>query len=165
MPSWRCWSSIPSRATSTIPTVYVELVGNALYTPYMLNYAPVEKRFEHIIKRLEEIPALFEQAKANLVDAPEVWNRVAREENDGNIELIDKTLRAAAPESQKALMGLRRDKALAAAQGFQRLPQGQSVRQDLRLAAGERKVRRKVRARSRLRAALRKTCWPRPRPT
>ena len=75
------------------PTVYVELAGNALYTPYMLNYAPVEKRFEHITKRLEKIPALFDQAKANLVDAPEVWNRVAREENDGNIGLIDKTLR------------------------------------------------------------------------
>ena len=38
------------------PTVYVELVGNALYTPYMLNYAPLEKRFEHIIKRLERDP-------------------------------------------------------------------------------------------------------------
>ena len=59
------------------PTVYVELVGNALYTPCMLNYAPVEKRFDQITKRLERVPALFEQAKAN-EDAPEVWNRVAR---------------------------------------------------------------------------------------
>jgi len=29
----------------------------------MLNYAPVEKRFGHIIKRLERVPALFDQAK------------------------------------------------------------------------------------------------------
>lgn len=100
------------------PTVYVELIGNALYTPYMLNYAPIEKRFEQIIKRLERTPALFDQAKANLVDAPEVWNRVAREENDGNIELIDKTLREAAPESQKALYGAAAAKALAAARDF-----------------------------------------------
>jgi uncharacterized protein (DUF885 family) len=100
------------------PTVYVELAGNALYTPYMLNYAPLEKRFEHITKRLERIPALFEQAKANLVDAPEVWNRVAREENDGNIGLIDKTLRDAAPESQKAAYGAAAEKALAAARDF-----------------------------------------------
>jgi uncharacterized protein (DUF885 family) len=100
------------------PTVYVELVGNALYTPYMLNYAPVEKRFGHIIKRLERIPALYDQAKANLVDAPEVWNRVAREENDGNIELIDKTLRAAAPDSQKAAYGPAAEKALVAARDF-----------------------------------------------
>ncbi len=100
------------------PTVYVELAGNALYTPYMLNYAPIEKRFGQITKRLERIPALFDQAKANLVDAPEVWNRVAQEENDGNIGLIDKTLRDAAPESQKAAYGAAADKALAAARDF-----------------------------------------------
>src|SRR6266850_2564112 len=84
------------------PTVYVELAGNALFTPYMLNYAPKERRFQHITKRLEKMPALFEQAKANLVDAPEVWNRVAREENDGTIGLIDKTLRGEVPDPQKA---------------------------------------------------------------
>jgi len=35
----------------------------------------------------------MDQAKMNLIDSPEVWTRVAREENDGNIDLIDKTLR------------------------------------------------------------------------
>ncbi|MGH9647117.1 MAG: DUF885 domain-containing protein, partial [Bryobacteraceae bacterium] len=100
------------------PTMYVELVGNALYTPYMLNYAPVEKRFGHIIKRLERIPALFDQAKANLVDSPEVWNRVAQEENDGNVELIDKTLRNAAPDSLKDAYGVAAEKALASVRDF-----------------------------------------------
>jgi uncharacterized protein (DUF885 family) len=100
------------------PTVYVELIGNALYTPYVLNYAPVEKRFEQIARRLEKVPALLDQAKANLTDAPEVWNRVAREENDGNIDLIDKTLRAAAPEAQKAAYNMAADKALDAARSF-----------------------------------------------
>ena len=56
--------------------------SSALFSPYVLNYAPKEQRFGHIIKRLEKIPALFEQAKANLIDSPEVWNRVAREENE-----------------------------------------------------------------------------------
>jgi uncharacterized protein (DUF885 family) len=83
------------------PTIYVELAGNALFTPYMLNYAPVEERFKHITSRLLKLPALMAQAKANLVDAPEVWNRVAQEENDGNIALIDKTLRGAVPAGQK----------------------------------------------------------------
>ena len=100
------------------PTIYVELAGNALFTPYMLNYAPLEKRFDHIIKRLERLPALFDQAKATLVDAPEVWNRVAQEENDGNIGLIDKTLRDAAPESRKAAYGQAAEKALAAVRDF-----------------------------------------------
>jgi uncharacterized protein (DUF885 family) len=100
------------------PTVYVELAGNALFTPYMLNYAPKERRFQQITKRLEKIPALLEQAKTNLTDAPEVWNRVAREENDGTIGLIDKTLRAQVPDAQKADYGRAADGALAALRDF-----------------------------------------------
>src|SRR5665213_3379342 len=100
------------------PTVYVELVGSALFPLYMLNYAPIEQRFDHIAHRLEKLPNLYAQAKANLTDAPEVWNRVAREENDGNIELIDKTLRAAVPESRKAAYAAAADKAIAAARDF-----------------------------------------------
>lgn len=96
------------------PTVYVELVGNALYTEYVLQYAPVDRRFADIIKRLEKVPAVVEQAKANLVDAPEVWNRVAREENDGNIDLIDHTLRDAAPAALKDAYAAAAAKAIAA---------------------------------------------------
>ena len=84
------------------PTMYVELVGNALFNPFILEYAPVDVRFGQIIQRLSQLPALMEQAKTNLADAPEVWNRVAREENDGNIGLIDKTLRAKVPANLKA---------------------------------------------------------------
>jgi uncharacterized protein (DUF885 family) len=96
------------------PTVYVELAGNALYTPFVLNYAPLDTRFGHIVKRLEKIPALVDQAKANLADAPEVWNRVAREENQGNIGLIDHTLREAAPEALKTSYDAAAKPALAA---------------------------------------------------
>jgi uncharacterized protein (DUF885 family) len=84
------------------PTTYVELVGNALFSPFVLEYAPLDTRFGHIIQRLSQVPVLMDQAKMNLADSPEVWNRVAREENDGNIALIDKTLRAKAPANLKA---------------------------------------------------------------
>ncbi len=100
------------------PTIYVELAGNALFTPYMLNYAPIEKRFAHITSRLTKLPALFAQAKANLVDAPEVWNRVAQEENDGNIAMIDDTLRKAVPPSQKAAYEQAAISAIAALRDF-----------------------------------------------
>lgn len=83
------------------PTVYVELAGNAVFGPSILEYAPLDKRYGNIIKRLEKFPALFDQAKANLLDAPEVWNKVAREENEGNIGLIDKELRSKVPPAQK----------------------------------------------------------------
>jgi uncharacterized protein (DUF885 family) len=79
------------------PTLYVELVGNALFNPYVLEYAPLDTRFRNIIQRLSRVPALMDAAKMNLADSPEVWNRVAREENDGNIDLIDKTLRENVP--------------------------------------------------------------------
>jgi len=84
------------------PTVYVELAGSALFVPSILDYAPKEQRYRHIVKRLEKFPALFSQAKMNLVDAPDVWNRVAREENQGNIGLIEHDLKSAVPEPQKA---------------------------------------------------------------
>jgi uncharacterized protein (DUF885 family) len=83
------------------PTVYVELAGNALFTPFILEYAPKDQRFGAIIKRLEKIPTLFAQAKANLVDSPEVWNRVAVDENKGTIGMIDKDLREAVPAPLK----------------------------------------------------------------
>jgi uncharacterized protein (DUF885 family) len=81
------------------PTVYVELVGNALYTPYVLHYAPADERFKHIIQRLIRIPALIRQAEANLSDSPEIWNKVAHEENTGNIDLIEGVLRANCPKA------------------------------------------------------------------
>jgi uncharacterized protein (DUF885 family) len=100
------------------PTIYVELVGNGLYNPYVLNYAPLEERFHHIIHRLQGIPALMAQARDNLLDAPEVWNRVARAENDGNIELIDKTLRAAVPPALAAEYAKAATPALAALRDY-----------------------------------------------
>jgi uncharacterized protein (DUF885 family) len=81
------------------PTIYVELVGNALYTPYVLHYAPAAERYKHIIQRLIAIPDLVRQAEQNLQDAPEIWNKVAREENVGNVDLIEGALRNECPKT------------------------------------------------------------------
>jgi len=100
------------------PTVYVELVGNAVFTPFVLEYAPLETRYRQIIQRLQKIPALMQQGQANLADAPEVWNRVAREENEGNLDLIDKALRARVPSALKADYDHAAGPALDALRGF-----------------------------------------------
>jgi uncharacterized protein (DUF885 family) len=100
------------------PTVYVELVGNALFNPFVLEYAPLDQRYRAIIQRLQKIPMLMQQGQANLMDAPDVWNRVAREENDGNLDLIDKTLRAKAPDALKADYDRAAGPALDALRGF-----------------------------------------------
>jgi uncharacterized protein (DUF885 family) len=83
------------------PTYYVETLGNALFTPFVLEYAPKPQRIQSIISRLEKIPLFLDQAMGNLVSAPDVWVNVAFDENQGNIDLIDKTIRAGVPSELK----------------------------------------------------------------
>jgi uncharacterized protein (DUF885 family) len=84
------------------PQSYVELLGSALFNPFVLEYAPLAERYEHIIARIQAIPNFVDVAQRQLVNVPPIWAQVAQEENDGNIGLIDKTLRAAVPAAQKA---------------------------------------------------------------
>lgn len=79
------------------PTMYVELIGRAMNGPFMLAYGPKEKRVLQIISRLNKVPQFLDTAKANLVDSPEIWNKVAQQENEGNIALIDQQIRSAVP--------------------------------------------------------------------
>jgi uncharacterized protein (DUF885 family) len=80
------------------PTLYVELIGNALYTPFILEYTDRNKRYEHILARLQAVPRLLQQARQNLTTAPRIWTEVAIEENKGNVALIDGQMRTQAPE-------------------------------------------------------------------
>jgi len=100
------------------PTLYVESIGNAIYSPFILNYAPEAKRLLHITARIEKIPDFLEMAKRNLTDSPEIWNQVAREENQGNVELIDRTIRAKIPEELKPRYERAAAKALDALKSF-----------------------------------------------
>ena len=127
------------------PTIYVELAGNALFVPFMLEYAPKEQRFQHIVKRLERMPALFEQAKGNLVDAPEVWNKVAVEENQGTIGLIDKELRTAMSGIQKADYDRAATAAIAALKSFNTFLAKRSLKEDQRLEAWKGQLREEIR--------------------
>lgn len=83
------------------PQSYVELLGSALFNPYVLEYAPKSDRYDHIIARLGKIPGFTRTARRQLRGVPPIWTQVAKEENDGNIDLIDKTLRAGVPAPQK----------------------------------------------------------------
>src|ERR1700676_1373520 len=100
------------------PTTYVELLGNGLYSPYVLHYAPAPERYRHIINRLNKVPELIRQAETNLQDSPEVWNRVARDEKTGNIGLINTTLRDACPTGERMRYDQAAAAAIAALQGF-----------------------------------------------
>jgi uncharacterized protein (DUF885 family) len=79
------------------PGVYVDLIGQALFAPYTLEYAPRELRFFHIARRLETVPALLKNAQRNLIDSPEPHREAARQSIAALIELIEKTLAPQAP--------------------------------------------------------------------
>jgi uncharacterized protein (DUF885 family) len=79
------------------PTVYVELIGNALFNPWVLEYAPKERRMQDIIARLKKLPVFVDQVKVNLVSSPSIWTQVAQQENAGNIDLLQKTISPAIP--------------------------------------------------------------------
>jgi uncharacterized protein (DUF885 family) len=103
------------------PTVYVETIGNALFTPYTLGYAPQIDRFRDIISRLRLIPQFLEQARANLATVPSVFVKAAIEENQGNIDLVDRDLRNAVPAQARKDYDIAADLALAALRKFQDL--------------------------------------------
>lgn len=102
------------------PTLYVELLGNALFAPFVLDYAPLEERYRHITARLAQVPRLLAEAKQNLVDAPELWTKVALEENSGNRNLIAKVLVPKSPKRVEDLLKQPAKDALAAIDDFDR---------------------------------------------
>jgi hypothetical protein len=101
------------------PTLYVEALGNALFSPFILEYAPLSERFGHIVARLRKVPLFLDQARSNLVAAPAIWTKVAIDENAGNIALVDQTIRAGVPPGLKTAYAKAATPALAAMRQFQ----------------------------------------------
>lgn len=76
------------------PALVVEMIGSALFQPLTEDYAPKEKRLSHIISRIGQIPRALSDVKTYLTNSNEVYVKSAIDENDGNIELIENTIKA-----------------------------------------------------------------------
>ncbi len=83
------------------PTVYVELLGSALFQPLTDDYAPENVRLGHVLSRMAATAQFLDQARSQLVDADPIFIKVAVEENDGNIDLIENTIAPAIPAGSK----------------------------------------------------------------
>jgi uncharacterized protein (DUF885 family) len=127
------------------PTLYVELVGNALYSPFVLEYADKPTRFEHIIKRVQAVPGFLKQARINLASAPEIWTQVAIGENEGNISLIDQELRNAAPAELRARYDAAAKPALQALRGFSKFLESELSARRIDWRLGESNYQKKFR--------------------
>ncbi len=77
------------------PTVYVELLGSALFQPLTDEYAAEPVRLGDVLSRVAATPTFLDQARSELVDADPIFIKVAVQENEGNVDLIQDTIAVA----------------------------------------------------------------------
>lgn len=79
------------------PTVVVESIGNAIFLPLTQGYASKEVRIGHVLSRMKAVPVLLDQVKTYLNDCDPVWIKTAIDENEGNIDLVENTVKNEIP--------------------------------------------------------------------
>jgi uncharacterized protein (DUF885 family) len=84
------------------PLLYNESLANSLYLLVARDFAPAEKRAASIKARLEKIPAVIAQAKANLKNPPQVYTETAIDQTQGAISLIKEGLNETLDKASKA---------------------------------------------------------------
>ena len=62
------------------PNFYNTLAGNALFTLIERDFAPIDERLKSLIARESQIPDILNNAKADVVNPPAVYTKVAIEE-------------------------------------------------------------------------------------
>jgi uncharacterized protein (DUF885 family) len=130
------------------PLVYMQSLANSLYLLAARDFAPAEKRIPSLRQRLEKIPAVIAQAKANLQHPPRVHTETAIEQTQGAINLVRTELAPLldqAPQMKKDLAPLQ-DKTAAALEDYKKWLQNDLLpRSDGDFRLGEQKYRKKLR--------------------
>src|SRR6266516_2304477 len=70
------------------PLVYMQSLANSLYLLVARDFAQAEKRIPNLRQRMEGIPRVLAQAKANLQHPPRVHTETAIEQTQGAINLV-----------------------------------------------------------------------------
>src|SRR5436309_3530870 len=70
------------------PLVYMQSLANSLYLLVARDFAPAEKRIPNLRQRMEVIPRVISQAKANLQHPPRVHTETAIEQTQGAVNLV-----------------------------------------------------------------------------
>ena len=88
------------------PLVYMQSLANSLYLIAARDFAPAPERAANLRKRMEAIPAVIAQAKANLKNPPRVHTETAIDQVQGAISLVREGLSEVlgqAPEAKKEI--------------------------------------------------------------
>ena len=85
------WTEQQFRDWSWDPLVYTQLAGQSLYGLLARDFAPLPDRLRSVTSRLEKLPRLLEQERANLVPerVPAIHAETAIKQNPGVLSLVD----------------------------------------------------------------------------
>src|SRR5216117_2078066 len=130
------------------PLVYMQSLANSLYLLVARDFASAEKRIPSLSQRMEKIPGVIAQAKANLQHPPRIHTETAIEQTQGAINLVRAELAPLldqAPQKKKELAPLQ-DKTAAALEDYKKWLQKDLLpRSDGDFRLGEEKYRKKLR--------------------
>jgi len=130
------------------PLVYMQSLANSLYLLVARDFAPAEKRIPSLRQRLEKIPGVIAQAKANLQHPPRIHTETAIEQTQGAINLVRTDLAPLldqAPQMKKELAPLQ-DKTAVALEDYKKWLQNDLLpRSDGDFRLGAEKYRKKLR--------------------
>jgi len=129
------------------PLVYMQSMANSLYLLVARDFAPAEQRIPNLRQRMEKIPRVIAQAKANLQHPPRVHTETAIEQTQGAINLVRQevaVLLDQAPPMKKDLAPLQ-EKTADALEDYKKWLQNDLLpRSDGNFRLGAEKYRRKL---------------------
>src|SRR5437867_1413223 len=130
------------------PLVYMQSLANSVYLLVARDFAPPEKRIPNLRQRMDEIPRVIAQAKANLQHPPRVHTETAIEQTQGTINLVREGLAPLldqSPRMKKDLTPLQ-EKTAAALEDYKKWLQSDLLpRSDGDFRLGAEKYRKKLR--------------------
>jgi uncharacterized protein (DUF885 family) len=130
------------------PLVYMDSLANSLYLLVARDFASPEQRIPNLRQRMEGIPRVIAQAKANLQHPPRIHTETAIEQTQGAINLVRGELAPLldrAPQMKKDLAPLQ-EKTAAALDDYKKWLQDDLLpRSDGNFRLGAEKFRKKLR--------------------
>src|SRR5437870_7638109 len=130
------------------PLIYNQSLANSLYLLVARDFARPEKRIPNLRQRMEGIPRVIAQAKANLQHPPRIHTETAIEQTQGAISLVREGLRPLldrAPQMKEELAPLQ-EKTAAAIEDYKKwLEKDLLPRSDGDFRLGADKFRKKLR--------------------
>jgi uncharacterized protein (DUF885 family) len=130
------------------PLVYMQSLANSLYLLVARDFAPADKRILNLRQRMEKIPGVIAQAKANLQHPPRIHTETAIEQTQGAISLVREGLAPLldqAPGMKNELAPLQEKTAAALADYKKWLQNDLLPRSDGNFRLGADKFRKKLR--------------------